>query len=62
MANRDKKEVFTGNMDHETESRILNAIGYKLGQLPFRYLGVSITARSLKKSEYETLLTKLLEE
>lgn len=31
VVNRDKKEVFIGNMDYEIESRILNVIGYKLG-------------------------------
>lgn len=59
VENREKTEIYTSNMDPEIQGRILSVSGYKLGKLPFKYLGVPITARSLKKNDYELLLDKI---
>lgn len=55
VANREKVELFAGNMDNDILRKILCASGYKLGQLPFRYLGVPITARSFRKHSMRLL-------
>lgn len=52
--------MFTGNMDVETHRLVLRGSGYKLGKLPFRCLGVPITARSLNNTEYEVFTKKII--
>lgn len=60
QANKTKTELYAGNMRHETVKRILVATGFVEGQPPFRYLGVPISARSLKIDEYEVLTEKII--
>lgn len=60
IANNEKTEVYASNMGEASLQRILNVSGYKKGKLPVKYFGVPITARSLKKVDYDILTEKII--
>lgn len=43
LANQGKSGNFTGNVDNVTMVRIMRASGFRMGHLPFKYLGVLIS-------------------
>lgn len=47
-------------MEIVTLRRILDVSGFTEGQPPFRYLGIPLTARSLKVDEYDILTEKIV--
>lgn len=50
---------FSANMDKRELADLCEIIGYKTGQLPLRYLGVSISAKKLSVMDCEVLIDKL---
>lgn len=47
-ANLNKSSVYFGGVDTIEEALILQQLGYVKGDLPFRYLGVSLTTKKMK--------------
>lgn len=46
---KEKSEVFLIGMNAEQKARIAALSGFRTGTLPFKYLGVPITSKKLKK-------------
>lgn len=46
-------------MDEETKERVVKLTRFKLGQLPFRYLGVPVSGKRLKQTDCDFLVDKI---
>ncbi|XP_059284813.1 uncharacterized protein LOC132038107 [Lycium ferocissimum] len=57
--NARKSKIFSANMKTQSLEDICELTGYQKGTLPFRYLGVPISAKKLTALDYEMLLEKL---
>ncbi|XP_074278151.1 uncharacterized protein LOC141601749 [Silene latifolia] len=58
-ANIDKTNVYFGGVSQSILQEILDAIGFSLGQFPFRYLGLPLATSKLKNSIFDSLVTKI---
>ncbi|XP_020250238.1 uncharacterized protein LOC109827635 [Asparagus officinalis] len=58
-ANPDKCSIFLGGVDDLTKSSIINLLGFKLGELPFKYLGVPLVSKRLSYLDCNLLFTKI---
>lgn len=56
--NLTKTELFTAGSD-QSESVAITRYGFTPGKFPIRYLGLPLTSRKLKISEYAPLMTKI---
>lgn len=56
--NRDKSALYTAGTD-ESKQENLETLGFTKGSFPFRYLGLPLTHKKLKKSEYSPLLDSI---
>lgn len=56
--NRSKTDLFTGGLTHD-ETNDLASLGFNLGSLPIRYLGLPLMHRNLRIDDYRPLLDKL---
>ena len=59
QANDSKSSMVLRGCTQQTEENILQVTGYTTGSLPFRYLGVPITASRLNKLECRALVDKI---
>ncbi|XP_009587057.2 uncharacterized protein [Nicotiana tomentosiformis] len=57
--NASKSNIFSVSMQPQCEADLLELTGYAKGTLPFRYLGVPISARKLSKMDCEILIERL---
>lgn len=60
MASLQKSAIYNGNVMEEIQQRIVEITKIKKGEFPFRYLGVSITSKSLSKGDCNILIDKML--
>jgi len=58
-ANLDKSNIVFGGDCSQTQQECLDITGFTEGHLPFRYLGLPITASKLSKGESKTLVEKI---
>ena len=56
--NEAKSEVYNTSMRRNEIQRILDASGFKLGSLPFKYLGVPICFKRIEVKECMKLVEK----
>lgn len=54
-----KSNIYGCGMTDQELQRIVDRSGFKVGSLPFRYLGVPISAKKLSISDYEKLIEKM---
>lgn len=54
-----KSNIYSANMEEQCIQDICEPIGYQRGALPFRYLGVPISARKLSATDCEMLVEKM---
>lgn len=54
-----KSNIYNANMEEQCIQDICELTEYQRGALPFRYLGVSISARKLPATDCELLLEKM---
>ncbi|XP_070057679.1 uncharacterized protein [Nicotiana tomentosiformis] len=59
QANQSKSAIYYGGVSEESKQEIQQAIGYRQGELPFRYLGIHLATRKLKLVEWQPLITKI---
>ncbi|XP_019244454.1 PREDICTED: uncharacterized protein LOC109224322 [Nicotiana attenuata] len=59
LANIDKFNIFLARMDEECKQEILNCIGFSLGSLPIRYLGLPFSSKKWSKVECHALVEKI---
>lgn len=59
-ANTQKSEIYNCNVEQEVIRRIIEASGFRLGTLLFKYLGVPITSQRLKIDNCEVLTEKII--
>lgn len=57
--NESKCEIFTTRMQKEEKQRLLDRSGFKMGKLPFKYLGVVISYKRLSAKECMCLVEKM---
>lgn len=57
--NRDKTELLIDGGSHSLCQELAEATGIKQGALPVRYLGVPLSAKKMKKSDFKPLLDKI---
>lgn len=57
--NEMKSEFYSAGMDHNTIQRIREVSGFRHSRLPFRYLGVPISARRVSVGECHVLVDKM---
>lgn len=55
--NKDKTEIFVGGLN-QAETTDLTALGFHLGSMPIRYLGLPLMHRKLRIADYRLLLQK----
>ncbi|CAN1182863.1 LINE-1 retrotransposable element ORF2 protein [Linum perenne] len=57
--NLDKSYIYTAGVDREVEDDLVATSGFCKGALPFRYLGVPLTAGKLKKCDCKALIDRI---
>ena len=57
--NLNKSDLFFGHVPDATKEAILNCLPFRMGSFPIRYLGVPLSPRTLKASDYGGLITKV---
>ena len=57
--NLNKSDIFFGHVPDATKEAILNCLPFRIGSFPIRYLGVCLSPRTLKASDYGGLITKV---
>ena len=59
--NFEKSEVFTVGLSEEDKLLAANALGYKIGVFPMKYLGMPVSYRKITKAQlkYVMLVTRL---
>lgn len=57
--NKDKSQVFFGNVPSEIQNSILEVTGFQRGELPIKYLGLPLISTKLKKSDCIPLIQKI---
>ncbi|XP_019238224.1 PREDICTED: uncharacterized protein LOC109218324 [Nicotiana attenuata] len=60
VANTSKSIVYFGGVDNRIQQQIMELLGYTKGDLPFRYLGVPLSTKSLTTIQCEPLIDKML--
>ncbi|XP_074297095.1 uncharacterized protein LOC141627773 [Silene latifolia] len=58
--NKAKSEIFFNGMSSSVMDNILQVSGFRKGQLPFKYLGVPISAKKLSKAEGMKLVDRIV--
>lgn len=59
-ANKNKSEVYSCGMGQNEVANIAERSGFKVGSLPFKYLGVSVSAKKLTTSDCEKMVKKMV--
>lgn len=59
VANSGKSALYACNMDNDEKQEILSITGFVEDHLPFKYLGVKISARKLSKADCEFMADKI---
>ncbi|KAL9666474.1 hypothetical protein QQ045_000807 [Rhodiola kirilowii] len=58
--NEDKSCIFFGAHNNSgDEAMLADSINYKIGKLPFNYLGIPLDSKSLKPSKYNGIIDKM---
>ncbi|CAN0905660.1 LINE-1 retrotransposable element ORF2 protein [Linum grandiflorum] len=57
--NPEKSEIYVAGLPENTAKQLACESGFALGQLPFRYLGVPLTAGKLKAADCKVLFDKI---
>nr|XP_009761796.1 PREDICTED: uncharacterized protein LOC104213930 [Nicotiana sylvestris] len=58
--NASKSNIYSANMDKQSVKDLCELTGYKKGTLPFRYLGVPISAKKISAVDCEMLVDKMI--
>lgn len=58
-ANLNKSQVYFGGIDEDTRMNILNLLGYEMGELSFKYLGVPLSTKRLTAIQCWPLVDKI---
>ncbi|OIT26933.1 hypothetical protein A4A49_59270, partial [Nicotiana attenuata] len=59
QANMNKSEVYFGGVPTEHKHQILQHLGFTAGELPFKYLGVPLSAKKLSILQWQPLIDKM---
>jgi len=60
MNNLKKSHVFISSIDDDLKASRLDLLGFRLGSLPIRYLGVPFITTQLKHSDCMALVERIL--
>lgn len=60
IANQGKSSIYFGGVPVQVQQQILSSLGFSMGSLPFRYLGVPLSAKRLSVNQCQPLLDKIL--
>ncbi|XP_019248326.1 PREDICTED: uncharacterized protein LOC109227583 [Nicotiana attenuata] len=60
VANQGKSCIYFGGVPEHVQQQILASLGFSLGELPFRYLGVPLSAKRLSVNQCQPLLDIIL--
>lgn len=55
-----KSSIYSYGLDQQNKDEIANRSGLNFDQLPFKYLGVSISARKIKVGDCNLLVEKIM--
>ncbi|XP_059316204.1 uncharacterized protein LOC132067084 [Lycium ferocissimum] len=58
-ANLAKSQVYFGGVDDNTKATILSILGYEIGELPFKYLGLPLSTKRLTILQCKPLVNKI---
>ncbi|KAH0701680.1 hypothetical protein KY285_015958 [Solanum tuberosum] len=59
QANIDKSSIYIAGVSDQTNQDIVEALGFSVGTLPFRYLGVPLSSKKLTVAAYFPLIEKI---
>lgn len=57
--NEDKSLIYIAGVDDETGVRLADAVGFQMGNLPMKYLGVSLTPNKWNAYDCQVLTEKI---
>lgn len=60
IVNEDKSLIYFAGIDDEMKTIIAGKMGFKIGSLPMRYLGVSLAPCKWKASDCQVLFDKII--
>lgn len=60
QANPSKSNMYFSGVNHEVKWQPLSILGYKEGDIPFKYLGVSLCLRKLNTYDCKPLVEKIM--
>ncbi|WMV10561.1 hypothetical protein MTR67_003946, partial [Solanum verrucosum] len=59
QANTDKSSIYIAGVSDQTKQDIVEVLGFNVGTLPFRYLGVPLSSKKLIVVAYLPLIEKI---
>ncbi|XP_021735731.1 uncharacterized protein LOC110702335 [Chenopodium quinoa] len=59
VANEGMSNIYCCNVEHDVKEDIIRSSGFKEGTLPFKYLGINVSAKKLAKDDFKMLIDKI---
>ncbi|XP_021750880.1 uncharacterized protein LOC110716560 [Chenopodium quinoa] len=59
-ANAEKTSIYFGNVPVTARSQIIHCIGFTVGEMPFKYLGLPLNAKYLRIVDFDSIVDKML--
>ncbi|XP_060201738.1 uncharacterized protein LOC132630180 [Lycium barbarum] len=60
IANQSKSSIYFGGVPEPIKQSIIQTLGFSIGKLPFKYLGVPLSSKKLTVAQCQPLLEKML--
>lgn len=60
VANQGKSVVYFGGVPNQIQQEIIQELGFSMGSLPFRYLGVPLSSKRLAIGQYQPLIERMI--
>ena len=60
QANLNKSSIYCGGVQKEVRQQIVQQLGYTIEELPFKYLGVSLSSKKLNTIQWYPLIDKIM--
>ncbi|XP_019252882.1 PREDICTED: uncharacterized protein LOC109231696 [Nicotiana attenuata] len=60
QANKEKSSIYFGGVAQDVQDQILKFLGFLEGELPFRYLGITLATKKISLIQWQPLINKMV--